>query len=157
MKKIVSVFLLFLALYTLEGCKTFVEGINDDPNNPIDAPLPSLINGLFTGLIVANEGHDARLAGIWSRHFSGVDRQYSALDVYNTNSEDFTWEKFYLVVKNSDICVEKATAERNNLALGIAKILKAHALGNIVALYGDIPMTEAGRFPEVAKIGRAHV
>ena len=149
MKKINCIFLL-LVLWMLQGCKGFVEGYTDDPNNPADAPLVSVLNAAFTGMIVPHEGHDARVAGMWARQFSGVDRQYAALDVYNANSEDFQWEKFYLVVENAEIAIEKASAERNELALGIAKIVKAHQLGTVASLYGDIPLAEATRFPEIS-------
>lgn len=149
MKKLNCIFLL-LVLWILQGCKGFVEGYTEDPNNPADAPLVSVLNAAFTGMIVPHEGHDARVAGMWTRQFSGVDRQYSALEVYNANSEDFQWEKFYLVVENAEIAIEKASVERNELALGIAKIVKAHQLGTVASLYGDIPMAEATRFPDIS-------
>jgi starch-binding outer membrane protein, SusD/RagB family len=148
MKKYFNI-LIFLALLLPQGCKNFVEGINDDPNNPSDAPLESVLNAALTGMIVGNEGHEARVACMWSGQFTGVDRQYSGLNQYSATSQDFHWEKFYLAARNAEIAIEKGVKERNLLSQGIGKIVKAQCLGTVASLYGDIPYTEANRYPEV--------
>ncbi len=148
MKKYIS-FLLFLTLLLPQGCKNFVEGINDDPNNPSDAPLESVLNAALTGMIVGNEGHEARVACMWSGQFTGVDRQYSGLNQYTATSQDFHWEKFYLAARNAEIAIEKGIKERNLLSQGIGKIVKAQCLGTVASLYGDIPYSEANRYPEI--------
>lgn len=128
------------------GCSNFVEGFEEDPNNAADAPIEAILNAAFTGTIVAHEGEDARLAALWSRQFTGSDRQYSALEVYNTNAENFDWDKYYLVAENAKIVIAKAEASNNLLAGGIAKILSAHSYGTVASLWGDIPFTEANDF-----------
>ncbi len=148
MKKQISIIFL-LALLIPQGCKDFVEGINDDPNNPADAPLVSVLNAALTGTIVGNEGHEARIACMWSGQFTGVDRQYSGLNQYTATTQDFKWEKFYLAARNAEIAIEKAEKGRNLLAQGIGKIIKAQNLGTVASLFGDIPFSEANRYPEV--------
>jgi starch-binding outer membrane protein, SusD/RagB family len=148
MKKYINI-LFLLALLFPQGCKNFVEGINDDPNNPYDAPLESVINAALTGMIVGNEGHEARISCMWSGQFSGVDRQYAGLNQYSATSQDFHWEKFYLAARNAEIAIEKGVKERNLLSQGIGKIVKAQCLGTVASLYGDIPFSEANSYPEV--------
>ena len=133
----------------LTGCSDFVEGYEEDPNNASDAPIEAVLNAAFTGMIVSHEGEDARLACMWSRQFSGSDRQYSGYQVYNLNSEAFEWDKYYLAIENAEITIEKAAASSNKLASGIAKIIKAHSIGMVTSLWGDIPFTQANRFPEI--------
>ncbi|MEN0005710.1 MAG: SusD/RagB family nutrient-binding outer membrane lipoprotein [Bacteroidota bacterium] len=141
---------LFLVLFfSLSSCSDFVEGFEEDPNNSSDAPIEAILNGAFVGLIVSHEGEDARLAGMWSRQFTGSDRQYSAYNVYNINAEDFEWDKYYLVVENAEITIEKAATTANLLASGIAKVLKAHSIGMVSSMWGNIPFEEANEFPAI--------
>ncbi len=146
-----KIFFLSLVLggMLLGSCKDFVEGINEDPNNAADAPLEAVLTSVFASSIIAHEGHPARLACLWSRQFSGRDRQYSAYDVYNINSSEFQWDVNYILTLNSDVVIEKAEAENNLLASGIAKIMKAHTLGMTTALWGNAPFSESAQFPEI--------
>jgi len=141
--------LLLLSLFGIQACSEYVEGYEISPNQAGDAPIEAVLNGAFTGLIIAHEGEDARLGSMWSRQFTGVDRQYSAYNVYNINAEDFEWDKYYLAVENAKIVIEKAAETNNLLASGIAKVLQAHSLGAVASLWGDIPFREANNFPEI--------
>lgn len=131
------------------GCKDFVEGINEDPNNPADAPMGAVLTAAQTSAIISHEGEVARLACLWSRQFTGADRQYAGFEVYTTSSGDFDWDMFYLIVTNADIVIEKAEAINDKLASGIAKVLKAQAMGVVTSLWGNVPFSEANRFPEI--------
>lgn len=136
-------------MLNFSSCKKYVEGLDTDPDNPSDAPIENILNGAFIGMITGESGEDARLACMWSGQFSGVDRQYSALNVYQTTAENFEWDKYYLVSKNCDLVIEKADRTNNKLALGIAKILQAHSLGKVAAFYGNAPFAEANKFPTI--------
>ncbi|MCB0521764.1 MAG: SusD/RagB family nutrient-binding outer membrane lipoprotein [Lewinellaceae bacterium] len=133
----------------LGSCKNFVEGINEDPNNAEDAPVEVVLTSIYASTIIAHEGHPARLAGMWSRQFTGDDRQYAAYEVYTINSSEFQWDVNYIIAKNADVAIQKAKEGNNLLASGIAKILKAHTLGMTASLWGDVPFSEAAQFPEV--------
>ncbi len=130
------------------SCKEFISGINDDPNNPTESSIDIVLNAAFTGLIIGHEGEDARLACMWSGQFSGSDRQYSGYQIYNTNSGNFNWHKYYIVAENAGIVLREAEATNNQLAAGIARILQAHAYGMTASIWGDIPFSEANRFLE---------
>lgn len=148
--KFKNIWLFALVLFfSLSSCSDFVEGFESDPNNSNDAPIEAVLNGAFVGLIVAHEGEDARLACMWSRQFTGCDRQYSAFQVYNVNAENFEFDKYYLAIENAQITIEKAALTNNLLASGIAKILEAHSIGMVASLWGDIPYSESNKFPEI--------
>ena len=143
---LISTFFFGLLLLGFTSCSNFVEGFEEDPNNAADAPIEAVLNAAFTGTIVAHEGEDARLATLWSRQFTGSDRQYSGFEIYNINAESFDWDKYYLVAENSKIVIEKAEKTNNKLASGIAKILTAHSIGMASSLWGDVPLTQANDF-----------
>ena len=79
-----SVILLFFA----SSCKKVVENINIDPNNPTSAPYNLVLNGAQVAGILIYEGNLARIAGMFSRSFTGVDRQYVSLNNYNSSTVD---------------------------------------------------------------------
>ncbi|MCO6488121.1 MAG: SusD/RagB family nutrient-binding outer membrane lipoprotein [Phaeodactylibacter sp.] len=142
-------FLLGFALLAFSACSDFVDSYQDDPNNAADAPIEAVLNAAFVGTIIAHEGEDARLACLWSRQFTGSDRQYSALEIYGVNAENFDWDKYYLVAENSKIVIEKSAATNDKLASGIARTLQAHSYGMMASMWGDIPYTEANKFLEI--------
>lgn len=146
-----KIYLLIIAGVALipMGCTKYVEGINVDPNNPADAPIEAVLNAAFTGTILTYEGEQARLGALWSRQFTGADRQYSGFENYIITAGDFNWDRNYLIAKNADIVIEKAAATNNQLAAAIARILKAHTIGMTASLWGDIPNTQALQFPTV--------
>lgn len=141
-------FLLVFALLAFSACSDFVDSYQEDPNNAADAPIEAVLNAAFVGTIIAHEGEDARLACMWSRQFTGSDRQYAALEVYTVNAENFDWDKYYLVAENSKIVIEKAAETNDKLASGIARTLQAHSYGMMASMWGDIPYTEANKFLE---------
>lgn len=141
-------FLLGSALLSLSACSDFVDSYQEDPNNAANAPIDAVLNAAFTGTIIAHEGEDARLACLWSRQFTGSDRQYAALEIYSVNAENFDWDKFYLVAENSKIVIEKAAETNDKLASGIARTLQAHSYGMVASAWGDIPYTQANKFLE---------
>jgi len=136
-------------MLVMSSCKSFVEDINDDPNNATDAPLAAVLNASLTGMIIAHEGEDARLAGMWSRQFTGSDRQYSAFDVYNVNAENFAWDKYYIAIENAQVSMNKAEELNDAMAMAVTKIIRAHSMSVVTSLWGNCPFDEANRFPEI--------
>jgi hypothetical protein len=151
MKKIVYICIAFL---TLSACKRLVDGYSTDPVNITDASVietNKFLSGVQVNVIGMYSADVARLTGMWTEHFSGEDRQYIPLANYSVAGRDFNnnWATIYGVVKNSDIIIERATEANNFRMLGIAQILKAMAFGLAADLYGDVPFSEAGKFPEI--------
>lgn len=127
-----------------QSCSKSVEGFNESPNNAVTAPLGPLITGAQVGMIQPFEGEDARLACMWSRQFTGSDRQYSAFNVYQINSENFDWSGFYYAAaKQAQLAEAKAMDEANGLYIGMAKMIQAMSYGTVASLYGDAPFAQA--------------
>ena len=141
--------LLVVALVVgLAGCDSLTEGFDQDPNAATDAPGDLLLNGAMVGNLLVHEANLARTAGIFSNQFTGADRQYSRLDVYQQVSSDYDalWSETYEGVVGDLLVVKsKARSANDRLLLGIAQVVEAHAYGTAASLFGDIPFTEAGQ------------
>lgn len=136
-----------LMLFCMGGCQSYVEGFETDPNNPSDSPPDEMIQGVMLADMFVHAGDLNRLAGMWMGYFTGVDRQYATLNTWaGSSAADFdnTWGNFYSgVIAQARIVEEKAAVENKIKLRGVAKVLEAHAMGTMTALWGDIPNTEA--------------
>ena len=154
MKNIFKYMILLGLLVGMFSCKSVVEDLNEDPNNPQDAPEELMITGMQLANTMAHEGELTRLAGMWSGYFTGSDRQYIGLGEFQVTAGDFDspWGVIYAdVLAQARIIQDKATVSKNNELLGIAQIVEAHAMGTAASLWGDIPYTEASdveNYPE---------
>lgn len=142
-KLIKNIILSGLVAASLVSCDKSIEKINENPNRATDAPLTAVFNGSMVAIIQANEGENARLACMWSRQFTGTDRQYSAFNNYTITAEDLDWAGFYYAAANLDITIDKAEAEGNGFYSGVAKIVKAHSYGTLTSLWGNAPYSQA--------------
>lgn len=148
----ISSALLTLSL-VLGSCKKLTEGLDVSPNSPTDAPLNLVLNGAQVSSILIYEGNLARFANVFSRSFSGVDRQYVSVNNYNVTAPDFddTWDNLYAsVIAQAKIVEQKALAVNNKIVAGISQVMEAQAFGLAADLWGDVPFTEAGdpaKFP----------
>lgn len=139
--------ILLALVILLSSCKKIVEDVNVSPNSPTDAPSNLLLNGAQVSSIVFHEGDLARLGGMWSSSFTGVDRQYTSLNNYTTTSGDYdnSWSVAYRgVIAPSKLIIEKETPNNNKIMIGIAQVMQAHTFGMLTSLFGNIPFTEAG-------------
>ena len=141
-----SILITGILVSSLFSCEGIVDGLNENPNNPGNASAPLLLTGLELGNIAFHEGHSAGIAGIWSGYFTGLDREYKTTQDYVVSGADFNapWNYVYQGVFVQEKLLEERAAQVNNrLLIGIARILKAHAVGTATALWGDIPYTQA--------------
>lgn len=144
--------LVFLAT----GCQNLTEGYSTDPLNVTDPSIittDKFLSGAQVNLIGAYEGDINRLTGMWIGYFSGDDRQYVPLANYSVSGRDFNteWSAIYSgVLKNTYIIKGRARIENNPLLLGIAQTMEAMAVGLAADLWGDVPYSEAIRYPEIS-------
>lgn len=150
----ISIYIFLLAAMLLAGsCKKFTEGLNTSPNSPTSAPYTLVLNGAQVSAILVYEGNLARIAGIFSRSFTGADRQYVSLNNYNSSSSDYndTWDNLYSIVIGQLKIVElQSQAVNDKATTGIAQVMLAQAFGLAADLWGDVPFKEAGdaiKFP----------
>ena len=138
--KYISVFALLIVLSY--SCN-FYEGKNVDPDAPTAVNPDGLLKGIQLADIEVQVGQTQRIAGMWSGQYRGVQLLYLSIHEYNLSAEESnnTWGLAYQsVVKQSRIMREGL--KDDPFFQGVGKIMEAHALGTLAALYGDIPFTE---------------
>ncbi len=124
------------------GCN-FYEGKNVDPDAPTAVNPDGLLKGIQLANIEVQLGQTQRIAGMWTGQYRGVILLYLAIHEYNLSAEESnnTWGLAYQsVVKQCRIMREGL--KDDPFYQGVGKIMEAHALGTLTALYGDIPFTE---------------
>ena len=124
------------------GCN-FYDGKNVDPDAPTAVNPDGLLKGIELANIEVQLGQSQRIAGMWTGQYRGVQLLYLSIHEYNLSAEESnnTWNLAYQsVVKQSRIMRE--ALKDDPFYQGVGKILEAHALGTLTALYGDIPFTE---------------
>lgn len=144
MKKYIYSLIIFAT--TFVSCSKMVEGINVDPNNPLDADPNSMLTSVMVGNMNLQEGDMARFAGMWSGYFRGYTQQYLSYHQYTVIARNFdeAWRRIYSGdYKNIQILKEKATAINNRRLLGVAQVIEANLMGTATALWGDIPYSQA--------------
>lgn len=140
MKKI---FLTLLSIGLL-ACEGLHEGLNKNPNFPTDVPSTLLLKGAILADVTIQAGHLQRISGIWNGHFIGAQSLYKSLGEYNFTTEESNtiWFQIYTGVVNQTRKIEEENPD-NALLQGICGVLEAHAVGTAVAIFGDIPYSEA--------------
>ncbi len=134
-------------ILVFNSCKHVVDGINVDPNRPTAAPYTLILNGAEVASFLTYEGNLARVAGIFSRSFTGADRQYVSLQNYNSSSVDYndTWDNLYsTVIAQHKIVISEAEAVNDKATVGIAQVLTAQGFGLAADLWGDVPFAQVG-------------
>lgn len=143
MKLYIYVFL-FVAT-SLVSCSKLVDGINTDPNNPLDAEAANMLTSVMVGNINIHEGELARIAGMWNGYFRGFTQQYQSYQQYSVIARNFdeSWQNTYSgVLKNIAILKQKAIAVNNRRMLGVTQVIEANLLGSAADLWGDIPYSQ---------------
>lgn len=151
MKKIYTLLSLSLTLLAIISCEDIVEGINDNPNDIIVTDVEERL--FLTGGMIANvqvqSGHLNRISGMYSGQLIGFASLYSNIYGFNLSTAESNgeWNAIYVgVITNMQHIINNSN---NQLLVGIAQIVKAHAVGTAASLFGDIPYSESGN-PEIS-------
>ena len=144
MKKIIYTLTLSLLIIFTISCEDLVDGINDNPNDIIvsDVDERLFLTGIQLANIQLNCGHLNRIGGMYSGQLVGYSSLYSniygfSLSTAESNSE---WNYIYVnIMSNTRHIVNNSS---NQLLIGIAKVIEAHAVGTGASLFGDIPYSE---------------
>ncbi len=144
MKKYLSIIIFFAISFV--SCSKAVEGINTDPNNPLDADPNSMLTSIMVGNINLQEGEMARIVSMWSGYMRGFTQQYQSYHQYSVVARNFdqAWQNVYSGnYKNIKILKAKALAVNNRRMLGVTQVIEANLMGTATDLWGDIPYTQA--------------
>jgi hypothetical protein len=140
MNKIYKLTFLLASLMIITGCDDYLD-INDDPNNPTDAPL----SGLMTRTSFETGDNIQNVSSVTSSYvqYLASPNPASSTDVMEPIPYDQTWFELYDVMTDISDMQVLATEEEASHYLGIANILQAINLGLTVDVWGSIPYSEA--------------
>ena len=147
MKRYISIFAVALVL-TLSACESLVEGLNEDPNNPTNAPAELMFTGIELAAASVHEGYNSLLSSVWNGYYFGYDRQWADFHVYNVAGSYFDgmWSSsYYGIHRNARLILAKIEPQGVKVLAGMTKVLMAHNIGTMTALYGDIPFSQAAQ------------
>lgn len=146
MKKIALILSVALTV-GITSCKKDIKEINKvNPGQFSDSDPVLMMSGAQLANVLVNEGEAARMAGIFSGHHVGYDRQFVSYNDYVVTAGDFNtpWGNLYTEgIAQCRIIREKALKANNKQLNAVACITEANLLLTASALWGDIPNTEA--------------
>lgn len=128
------------------GCDDYLD-INENPNNPTDAPLA----GLMTNSTYETAQNTYRLGSSTSYYvqFLASPNPASSADVMDEVSFDNTWANLYNVMTDLNDLILKAEETEANHYEGAGKILMAVNLATAVDAFGDVPFSESFNFETI--------
>ena len=141
------------AVWLLSACEMTNLDINSDPNRPAVAALRLLLPPAelaAIGIATRGTGSDEINPIIETLNndamaFTGMGFGNGSADWYNltNNSYNVTWNNFYRNMQNVEELFKATEDGQNPRYRGIAMVLKAYAVGNMVDQFGDIPYSQA--------------
>ncbi|MCB9285371.1 MAG: SusD/RagB family nutrient-binding outer membrane lipoprotein [Lewinellaceae bacterium] len=153
MKNIFKIFAVSLAL--VAGSCNFIDPeLNVDPNNPLDVSMNLLLPQTETSIAYVLGGDLNRYTSMWTQHHSGVERQSASYEVYQVKENDVNnaWGNIYAgALQDLKIIMAKATETESPHYRGVARVLTAFMVGNVVDLWNDIPYSDALKGAEQLK------
>jgi hypothetical protein len=128
----------------LQSCG-FKDDVNTDPVNPTDAPMAAILPVAQVGIGYTLGGNIARYNGMFTQQIAGVDRQALSIGKGNIGQQDTDdpWDNLYKSMKNLDVIIGKADAQKSPHYKGVAQIMMAYSLGITTDMWGDVPYSEA--------------
>lgn len=136
--------LLFTVLISLligtTACSDYLD-VNEDPNNPTEAPL----TGLMTSTTFETSQNMYALGSTTSYYvqYLASPNPGSSTDIQDDVAYDNTWFGFYDVMTDLAVLRQNAAEQDATEYLGVANILTAVNLATVVDVWGDVPYDEA--------------
>lgn len=141
-----TIYLALPFLLLTGACEDFLD-INDDPNNPTEAP----IKGLMVNTTFETAQNTYRLGSITSNYvqYLASPNQASSSDIMDEVSYDNAWSSMYNNMTDLNVMMEQAENTGANHYLGAGQILMALHLGMTVDMWGSVPYGEAFDFKTI--------
>ncbi|HVK46722.1 MAG TPA: SusD/RagB family nutrient-binding outer membrane lipoprotein, partial [Pseudobacter sp.] len=149
-KKLKTGIALLCGLVLMAGCKKFVE--HDDVNiNPNRAPFLTLATALPAVQYTTANSHS--LLGYVTTMFSQQMASYPGGPINDDRNQDVRintgFESLYSGLTNSKLMVELARGQGSPHYRAIARVIFVTNMSLATDTYGDLPLTEAFRAPEI--------
>lgn len=136
---------LMVLLISVSSCKKGLN-INEDPNNPLDAPLRTILPSAQGNLAYTIGGSINRISGSMIQHYAGHRNQpleYGRYDLTPATTDNI-WTSMYAGVLADLANISRRGTESGDLVyVGVAKILTAYTYSVLTDSYGDIPFSAA--------------
>lgn len=138
--KLLTFCMLSAILISVAGCNDYLD-INEDPNNPTEAPL----SGLMTNTTFETSQNMYSLGSNTSYfvQYLASPNPSSSTDIQDDVAYDNTWFGFYDVMTDLAVLRQDAAEQGATDYLGVANILKALNLATVVDVWGDVPYSDA--------------
>lgn len=119
--------------------------INNDPNNPTEVPIQTLMTSSIVGLGYHIGGEATRMPANIVQHYAGHRNQPLEYAQYNIvpSSTDGLWINTYDVLMDLKEIEKKGTASGDFRFVGISQLLQAYTFSVATDLFGDIPFSQA--------------
>lgn len=141
-------FLIAALAVGMVGCDSLTSGYDEDPNAPREAKGDLLFNGAAVGAITFHEANLARTTGMFTNQFTGQDRQYNRINLYNVNASDFdnSWATGYSDTINELVqAKEQARNQSKPVLENFSRILEAYTFGTTTSIWGDVPFNNVSQ------------
>ncbi len=125
------------------SCEDYLD-INENPNNPVDAPL----NGLMVNTTFETAQNTYRLGSTTSNYvqYLASPNQASSSDIMDDLSFNNTWSNLYNAMTDLNDMILEANETGANHYEGAGQILMALNLAMTVDAFGDVPFSEGLNF-----------
>lgn len=135
--------------FNIISCDSFLN-INDDPNNPLEAPLNQLLPSTQVDLAGALGFSPGGLSQITSSYMHQTVQRGFNINDYGITGNDFgvltPWNILYsLALQDLEIIINNGTDEGALHYVGVAQIQKAYVYSIMVDVWGDVPFSEANK------------
>jgi hypothetical protein len=150
--KSINIFIVVLSMMLFSCSESLLDEIDDNRNNPEEAPIQTLIPNVTTGVPYYLEASDiAWYSSVFSEHLAGTYGRMYELDWrsgINSKLSENAWLNLYTsTLKNLKTIIDRASEggeeEGNYQYKGIAQILYAYTFSATTDLFGRIPYSEA--------------
>lgn len=147
MKKLLKYkFILPLLLgISFTGCEDFLD-VNDNPNEPTDAPAEFILPSAQVETAYVLYGTLNRGTSFWVQHWATTFTQFDQIDRFELSEVTFDnqWTALYAASLSDFDFVEKKGAEDGFVHFeAVGKIMKAYTYSLVTDLWGDVPYSEA--------------
>lgn len=139
-------YVILACAFAFTSCDDYLD-INDNPNNPTEAPLA----GLMVNSTYESSQNTFRMGDIATNYvqYLASPNEASASDVMEPVSYSGTWGALYNVMTDINDLILKAQDEGANHYEGVGQILMAYNLALTVDAWGDVPYTDGFNFVTV--------
>jgi hypothetical protein len=134
---------------SVAGCNDYLTGgeLSTDPTSPLTATNKQLFVGVQSNTWALLGGDPARVAGLLTQQFEGIQSQYLSIYQYSINEQ--TTNGFHSALygggglKDVRQLQANAIAQGDTLFLGIAQVQEALLMGTGADLFGDLVYSQA--------------